>query len=223
MSFILDALRKSEHERQRQSTPGIADLQSAAARPRFPVWALALGALLVVNIAVVLVLVLRGETKPVMDTNAAPAPVPVASAAPPASPQSNPPQAGAATATPPVLDAEEQFPESVDASEEALGDEYLSADPELTATASPVTSREATPDENLPTLNDVTLQGTTNVPELHLDLHAYAAAPADRFVFLNMRKYREGEETPEGIRVERITRDGVVLNHRGVRFLLPRQ
>jgi hypothetical protein len=38
-----------------------------------------------------------------------------------------------------------------------------------------------------------------------------------------MRKYQEGETTKEGPSVERITPDGVILNQRGLRFLLPRQ
>ena len=45
----------------------------------------------------------------------------------------------------------------------------------------------------------------------------------DRFVYINMRKYREGAVLPEGLAVEHIRRDGVVLNYQGVRFLLPRQ
>ena len=74
----------------------------------------------------------------------------------------------------------------------------------------------------LPTIGDVTLQGTA-LPELHLDLHVYASRPADRFVFINTRKYREGGQTPDGTTIERITPDGVVLNHHGTRFLLPRE
>jgi general secretion pathway protein B len=77
--------------------------------------------------------------------------------------------------------------------------------------------------EPLPTMDDLIAQGRLSVPEMHLDIHVYATRPAERFVFLNMRKYREGAQTPDGILVERITRDGVVLNQRGVRFLLPRQ
>src|SRR5688572_9029663 len=60
VSFILDALRKSEHERQRQGGPGISDLKPAIVAARLPGWAIALAALLLVNIVVVLVLVLRG-------------------------------------------------------------------------------------------------------------------------------------------------------------------
>jgi hypothetical protein len=83
-------------------------------------------------------------------------------------------------------------------------------------------SQEAENDAALPTSNDLTLQGH-HLPELHLDIHVYAQRAADRFVFINMRQYREGGQTPEGVIVERITRDGAVLNHHGLRFFLPRQ
>jgi general secretion pathway protein B len=74
----------------------------------------------------------------------------------------------------------------------------------------------------LPTIDDIGLQGG-GVPELHIDLHVYAESPGGRFVFINKRKYREGETLQEGPRVEEITRNGVVLNQHGRRFILPRQ
>jgi hypothetical protein len=52
MSFILDALKKSENERQRQGGPALFEVKVAAPPPRFPVWAIALGALLAVNLLV---------------------------------------------------------------------------------------------------------------------------------------------------------------------------
>jgi general secretion pathway protein B len=230
VSFILDALRKSEHERQRQSGPGIADLTSANTRTGLPLWAIALGALLIINIGVVLVLVLRGEPTP---PTLAPEPAlqPVAPAMMPASPASQPAPAlvdsGRRTETPPASPAPELDERSVAASEpedfaeESAVEPDEFSDPELAAAVHEAT-KEDIADENLPTINDVTLQGSA-VPELHLDIHVYATSPAGRFVFINMRKYREGDQTPEGTRIERITRDGVVLNHRGVRFLMPRQ
>ena len=63
----------------------------------------------------------------------------------------------------------------------------------------------------------------TNLPELHLDIHVNSQQPGERFVFVNMRKYLEGEAIKEGPTVERITAEGVILNQRGLRFLLPRQ
>ena len=59
MSFILDALRKSEHERQRQGGPGLAEVAVAAPRrPKTNVWATAAVVLLVVNLVAVGVLML---------------------------------------------------------------------------------------------------------------------------------------------------------------------
>ena len=58
------------------------------------------------------------------------------------------------------------------------------------------------------------------VPVLHLDLHVYSSASSQRFVFVNSRKYREGETLQEGPVVEQILPDGAVLNYRGSRFKL---
>jgi general secretion pathway protein B len=53
MSFILDALKKSENDRQRQSGPAFFEVRVAPPRSRFPSWAIALVALLVVNLGVI--------------------------------------------------------------------------------------------------------------------------------------------------------------------------
>jgi general secretion pathway protein B len=78
-------------------------------------------------------------------------------------------------------------------------------------------------EEALPSINEINLTGDQAFPELHLDVHVFAVNSAERFVFINMRKYREGATLPEGPTIERIRRDGVVLSYRGLRFLLPRQ
>jgi general secretion pathway protein B len=86
---------------------------------------------------------------------------------------------------------------------------------------SPRPAPAAEPREALPTLQDLLASGA-QLPDLHVDIHVHSPVPAQRFVFVNMRKYVEGETLAEGPLVERITSDGVVLNHRGTRFLLPR-
>jgi len=78
-------------------------------------------------------------------------------------------------------------------------------------------------EEVLPTINEINLTGAQALPELHLDVHVYATRSAERFVYVNMRKYHEGATLQEGPTVERIRRDGVILNYHALRFLLPRQ
>ena len=58
------------------------------------------------------------------------------------------------------------------------------------------------------------------LPELRLDLHVYDPNPAKRFVFINMRKLREGESLPEGVRVDQITPTGAELSYRGTHFTI---
>ncbi len=89
----------------------------------------------------------------------------------------------------------------------------------------PVLVDEDARDDNevLPSINEMNLTGAQALPEMHLDVHVYATKPAERFVYINMRKYHEGNTLQEGPVLERIRRDGVILNYQGLRFLLPRQ
>jgi len=59
MSFILDALKKSESDRQRQSGPALFEVKVAPPRARLPLWGFAIAALLVVNLGIVAWIVLR--------------------------------------------------------------------------------------------------------------------------------------------------------------------
>lgn len=63
---------------------------------------------------------------------------------------------------------------------------------------------------------------SADLPALHLDLHVFAARPRDRFVMINMQRLGEGDSLPNGVQVQAIRPDGVVLSYRGTRFLLPR-
>jgi hypothetical protein len=67
-----------------------------------------------------------------------------------------------------------------------------------------------------PSLSDV----GGDVPDLRLDLHVYAARPADRYALINMHRVHEGDVLPEGARVVAIDRDGVELIYHGTSFML---
>jgi general secretion pathway protein B len=73
------------------------------------------------------------------------------------------------------------------------------------------------------TFNELRANGTIMLPDLHLDIHVYSEHPADRFVFVNMSKYREQGKLTEGPVVKEITPEGVILEHLGNGFLLPRE
>jgi len=262
MSFILDALRRSEHERQRQTGPVLVEAPIAPPKARSNPWATAAIALLVVNLAAVGVLLLMRSGGEQAAGPAASAP-PAASSPQTYAPTATPPIAAAAPSappgpalppaarTPPMLSPAEPAPSMPGRNplEREVVDDSPSPAEEMVAGAAapppgppavvkaptrggtvvyqsltdldPVTSRPSSPPpSNLPTAEELTARG--GLPELKLELHVYSTKPAERFVFVNGSRYREGDTTQEGARVDEITRDGVVMSARGNRFLLPR-
>jgi len=107
MSFILDALKKSESDRQRQTGPALFEVKVAPPKAPFPVWAVAIVALLVVNMIIVGWLLLRrpsrGDETVVATQNTAPATsAPTQAAFVPNGPSTNGSMASpSATQTPP--------------------------------------------------------------------------------------------------------------------------
>jgi general secretion pathway protein B len=73
------------------------------------------------------------------------------------------------------------------------------------------------------TFDELRANGTIVLPDLHLDIHVYSEQPSERFVFVNMNKYREQARLEEGPVVKEIVPEGVVLEHVGNDFLLPRE
>jgi general secretion pathway protein B len=77
------------------------------------------------------------------------------------------------------------------------------------------------PDDSvaLPNVAMLAAEGVA-VPPLRLELHAFSAQPRARFVFINGRKYVEGDRLVEGPLLVAIQPTGAVLTHAGRRFML---
>ena len=230
MSFILDALKKSESERQRQAGPALLEMRIAPPARALPAWAMVVGALLIVSVAVLAWMALRPAGQraagaPQRVTEVATGPVaPLAPATPAAAATSSAvatanTNANTAAAANAVNAATAADPAAA-ANPADAGD--TPANPADTAPAvAPVPDASAPAGARGNLQNYAAVGGA--VPELRLDLHVYAPNPADRYAFINMRKVREGDITPEGVQVRQITREGVVLEYHGAEFLLGRQ
>jgi general secretion pathway protein B len=227
MSFILDALKKSEIERQRQSIPGLVDSGMVRARPRLPMWAIALCVLLAINLIVLLFVLARGLMQAPSASRTQPTAEPKRAVtqgdATPGTPSTHfSPLDRAPLYAPEIPVTAAPVPLPVVPKAASSGSSGAHAlhrrDPQLTDE-----DYKADDEEVLPTINEINLTGAQALPELHLDVHVYATRSAERFVYVNMRKYHEGATLQEGPTVERIRRDGVILNYHALRFLLPRQ
>jgi general secretion pathway protein B len=227
MSFILDALKKSETERQRADAPALYEMKMAPPRRGVAVWLIVLAALLVINVIVLSVVLLRGtHGSSQIDAGAVATPpsAPAAATAYPTAPTAPPPALAApANPTPTPATASDPASAANTASSEAADDAPAVEPPHGNGSANAGAGTGVGGTGEVPTYAQAASVPGANLPELKLDLHAYAKNPADRFVFLNMTRLKEGQSTPSGVRVESITPEGAVLSWQGSRFFLQRE
>jgi general secretion pathway protein B len=228
MSLILEALKKSEAERQRQTGPTLLEVRVAKPQRRYPLWAVGVGVLLAINMVLLLIFMLRpSESAHTASVAAAPGqppvPAPIAAAIPAlpanaidtAASQPVAPQRSAATPAPAAQGgvADRSATQADGGAADASSNP---ADAEPAVMPGAANQRTQHDYSSLPSSTE--LSGT--VPDLRLDLHVYAERARDRYALINMQTVHEGDMLTEGVRVLGITRDGVALEYRGEQFML---
>jgi len=205
MSYILDALRRADAERDRGQIPGLNAQPGPAAmsaEPRRPgMLALGLGAGLVLVLAAALAWWLWPRA-------AAPTPVVVQTVQPPVLPA--PPPAPAATPAPAVVPAPAPLPVVVSA-------------PPPVAPAAPAARPAAAAASAPPTLTlaELTPEQRRDWPPLQIGGVVHSDHPASRFVIVNGQLVHEGEEAAPGVTVEHIGPRAAILRWRGLRVAMP--
>jgi general secretion pathway protein B len=191
MSFILDALRKSESERRRDARPGLAHLPAATVRSHAPPWVWVVMSVLAVGL--IGLAALWWQSTQTAARNGVEAPQ--------AATESNPP-----------LSTSEQprAPAPSGAQQRAVG-------PEGPATSVQAESRADA--RNLPTVAEVRASGVA-LPALSLQLISYSEDASQRFVFINGFRYGQGQRVQNGPLIVSISADSVVLQHQGRDFVL---
>lgn len=207
MSFILDALKKSESERQQSSSVDFAALPTNPVTPSIPRWLWMVGLLLVINVVVLLGILLR-EDRPVAVSVTTPSIVETE-------------RQDAGSFQDQVAAARLNVPARSNLTPVSAAEPGATSDLQATLVSQDPSSVSA--NQLYPSVQEVRASGTMDVPDLHLDIHVYSESSADRFVFINMTKLREGSRLEEGPVVVEITPDGVVLRHLGKSFLVPRE
>jgi general secretion pathway protein B len=260
MSYILEALRKSQQERDLGQVPTLesAAAVSDTAAPRISYWGVSAVALAGLAVVIALYAALRDSpalqdeswtsvgsvpARPIDAPEGSPEPVapnpistgaeaePAASAerrerqglhaessqtaaeTVPAMPQPPPVPADAAPPTEPPVAAREEdggIPEDLRQEIEAFKRQVR---------GEPAGAEEETPRQEVP-VRELRLprEVRERLPALSMTVHIYDSDPAKRFVLINARKYREGEQTRQDVLVEEILPDGVVLSYDGHRF-----
>jgi hypothetical protein len=65
-------------------------------------------------------------------------------------------------------------------------------------------------------------RGAVGSGALRLDVHVYSERPDERMVFINNRKYVEGQQVDDRLKLEQITAEGAILTSEGKRIFLGR-
>ena len=230
MSYILDALDKAERERKRGQIPSLQTNERAATthHPRSPwVWVAVFAVIFNALLAGILIYSSTHETQvasiasPVVETlPPAPTPAPLPSPIEVPIHRATPP-----ATTPSVLlmtdqELQEQARQLEMESTPTPSPEPSPVEPEPTLATPAGAGREhaVTPLEMIPLLVEMPQQLQQALPPIRVDVHVHASKAENRFVMINLRRYREGDEVAPDLILERITKEGMVLKFRGEQF-----
>ena len=215
MSYILEALKKAQAERQLGSAPTIhaMPIQAApvatSASARTPLWiAAAVAATLA---AVAAVMWWRGP-EPVAPAVLAVPPIvaePPIAVAPVAPPVALPVPQAPLTPPPRVVQAAPVKKPTVATP--------LPAAPVVAAEPEPVLQAAAL-EENLPFLSQLPEPQRSEAPKVSFGGYMYSKNPADRMLIVDKVLRREGEEVAPGLILEQLQSKAAVMNYRGTRY-----
>lgn len=206
MSYILEALKKAEAERNgaiHRQAPLLPPFAAPSKNPpawRRPLpWA-ALAALAITLASAAWFSVSRDEL--------------VRAAPPPASEPAKPaPVAEVASPAQPDMKAAEPERKKEKPAPKKTVEKKRAAPREETKTAA-----APAPEPSVGTLQDLPAQIQREIPTLAVGGYIYSGNKADRSVLVNNRLLREGDEAAPGLMLEKMTPSGMVWNYKGYRY-----
>jgi general secretion pathway protein B len=234
MSYILDALRKSDQQRQRGAAPTLHAGQTTAAAPKQPAF-LVYGLLAVVLVGAGMAIGWlrpwqqaapgRAElvaAKPLESTPRQPPPAPTEMAPQPKpEPQLRNAAPPAQTAPAPALaPAKPRRPARAKPEPRSTRPEADTASPARTAAPAPAvgTAADAARVQTVISMAELPLALQQELPPMTISVHAYSGNPGARLVGIDNRILREGDYVIPGLELEEITPDGMIFGYKGYRF-----
>ena len=233
MSYILEALKKADQERGIGAVPNLATPQEfERPQPRSYRWLWVVVALLLVNVLLVAML-LKDRGAEVAATTQAPLerqrPLTGVQSAPAIQQSSEVAIGEAPTPEKTVPPENVRIP--------SAGELVVLPEPaNMQNSRSPLQSEEELPEKQsdgrmdarttakdisqLPSWYELPQEFRNRLDLPRLDLHVYSDEPRDRFILVNLKKYREGERLESGLVLEEVLPDGMVMSYQGERFLV---
>jgi general secretion pathway protein B len=227
MSYILEALKKAQAERQLGSAPTIHAPQVV---PTAPAGMAASRRPLLVGLGAGAAVVAAGalfmwRQAPV------PLPVPAPRAVPAPVPAQPAPQTLAITAPPAPPPAPVRAPEPEPAHPRVAGrpapPRPVPAAPAAPAPAAPApvapapVAAKSAPEDSLPFLQQLPDARQRDIPHVTFGGYMYSSNPSDRLLIVDKALRHEGEQVAPGLVLEKLLPRAAVMNYRGTRFRVP--
>jgi len=247
MSYILDALRKSDLQRHRGAAPTLLAVQDSAVAPKQPAF-LAYGLLAAVLVGAGIVIgwlrpwqpeqaaPVRPETvaaRPLESTLRQPAPAtsetaPLPKPDPKLQSATQPAQAAATPSeiAPQAKPKRKPKPKLPARAEPGTDGPSSEADAATTkTTAAPATEQpadtaaaDAAAAQAVISMAELPPSVRQELPAMKITVHAYSGDPGGRLVGMDNRILREGDFVVPGLELEEITPDGMIFTYKGYRF-----
>ena len=200
MSYILDALRKSDQQRRRNAAPTLLTLQPSAVVRKRPAY-VTYGLLAVILIGGGVVI---GWLRPWQSEPATVKPV-----------ESKPIESKPVPAAPVASEIASQVkPDNVLPEANSLASGKTAPPPErrVDIAAADAAGETVVEMDKLPT------SIREEVSKITISVHAYSNTPGKRLVGIGRRILHEGDYVIPGLKLEEITPDGMILGYKGYRF-----
>jgi len=192
MSYILDALKKSDQQRKRGAIPPLQTAQVTVAAPQRNMFAPYVLLAVVLLGAGVMVGWLR-----------------------PWQPEQPPAQSASIVAEVPIPVTQQAAP--LPAPTENISKTEVASAAAPTQKKSPAVNVAAQEQQAIP-FDELPLQIQQEIPAMKVQLHSYTKTPGERLVSINDIRLREGASLMSGLRLEQITPDGMIFSYKGYRF-----
>jgi general secretion pathway protein B len=233
MSYILDALRKAERDRHRARVPTLGTVHVSGVARRIPRWPWVVVALGLMIVASVIVALHGKDTRqasappPATEMRSTPAPsaivdrpqtlpAPVAVARPDTVKRSGADVPAGSARPPAAMSPPATQPKPPD----SVGEKKSAPRVGVVVPSAPVS--QPPPSPGAPRVfQEMPAPLRASLSPLKLEVLYYADVATDRMVFINGRKYVEGQTVESKAVLVHIARDGAVLSYEGQRFLLP--
>lgn len=221
MSYILEAIRKSDQQRQRGAAPTVLTAPTAEAPPKrsaFLIYGLLAAALIGAGMVIGWLRPWQPEQPAAVAVAAKPYELgsrQVATVSLSALPETAVKPASAAQ---PPLQKPMPTAQPAPAPADVAARLDLPAPTKTVVPSVPSTVTDPAQERKVMTTAELPTSIQQEIPKMAISLHAFSGKPAERLVSINDRLLREGDSLAEGLKLEQITPDGMTFSYKGYRF-----